>query len=59
VIARKISGGNRSDDGANSHSVLMSIIQTCRQQGTRIMNFGMALLAARNAGKPDPVLVSS
>jgi transposase len=57
VVDRKISGGNRSDDGADAHSILMSIIQTCRKQGTRIMNFGMKILAARNAGKPDPVLV--
>jgi len=59
VIARKISGGNRSEKGAEAHAILMSIIQTCRQQGTSIMEYGMSVLSARNAGKPDPVLVKS
>lgn len=57
VVFRNISGGNRSPEGADSHSVLMSIIRTCRKQGTTLMRYGMALLAARNTGKPDPVLV--
>lgn len=59
VVARKISGGSRSVKGAEAHAILMSIIQTCRQQGTSIMEFGMSLLASRNAGKPDPALVIS
>jgi transposase len=59
VVARKISGGSRSVKGAEAHAILMSIIQTCRQQGTNIMDFGMSLLAARNAGKRDPELVRS
>ena len=59
VVFRKISGGNRSEKGAEAHAILMSIIQTCRQQGTTIMQFGMSVLAARNAGKPDPSLVRS
>jgi hypothetical protein len=56
VVARKISNGNRTEHGAEAHAILMSIIQTCRQQGTNILDFGMALLSARNTGKPEPVL---
>jgi len=59
VVFRKISGGNRSEKGAEAHAILMSIIQTCRQQGTTIMEYGMSVLAARNVGKPDPALVRS
>ena len=59
VVARKISGGSRSVNGAEAHAILMSIIQTCRQHGTNIMEFGMSLLASRNTDKPDPVLVNS
>lgn len=32
VIVRKISAGNRSDRGAETHATLTSIVQTCRQQ---------------------------
>jgi transposase len=33
VIARKLSGGNRTAAGAQTHSILASILQTCRQKG--------------------------
>jgi transposase len=32
VVARKVWGGNRTERGAYSQSVLVSILQTCRQQ---------------------------
>ena len=57
VVARKISGGNRTEKGAEAHAVLMSIIQTCRQNGTNIIDFGKDLLAARNTGKTEPNLL--
>lgn len=59
VVARKISNGNRTEKGAEAHAILMSIIQTCRQQETNILDFGMALLGARNTGKPEPVLMNA
>jgi len=59
VVFRKISGGNRTETGAESHSILMSIIRTCSKQGTSIIEYGMSLLAARNTGKEDPVLLRS
>lgn len=33
VIARKLSAGNRTDTGAETHGVLASILATCAQQG--------------------------
>ena len=32
VVTRKVWGGNRTEQGANTQSVLVSILQTCRQQ---------------------------
>lgn len=32
VVTRKVWGGNRTDKGAHTQSVLVSILQTCRQQ---------------------------
>jgi len=37
VVARKISGGSRSDKGAETHAVLMSIIQSVRLQKLSIV----------------------
>jgi transposase len=33
VIARKTWGGNRTENGAKTQQILISIITTCRQQG--------------------------
>jgi len=32
VVTRKVWGGNRTERGAHTHSVLVSILQACRQQ---------------------------
>ena len=32
VVTRKVWGGNRTDKGAHTQSILVSILQTCRQQ---------------------------
>ncbi len=32
VVTRKVWGGNRTEKGAHTQSVLVSILQTCRQQ---------------------------
>jgi transposase len=37
VIARKLSAGNRTDAGAETHAVLASILRTCRRQGKAII----------------------
>ncbi|MGH2613083.1 MAG: IS66 family transposase, partial [Rhabdochlamydiaceae bacterium] len=33
VVIRKITNGHRSDDGATSHKILMSVKETCRPEG--------------------------
>ncbi len=35
VVTRKVWGGNRTPSGARTQSILVSILQTCRQQGRR------------------------
>jgi transposase len=44
VIVRKISAGNRSDAGSETHEVLTSIIQTCRQQKRDFLDVATELL---------------
>lgn len=47
VIVRKISAGNRSDRGADTHAILTSIIQTCRQQERDFLDVAAELLRSR------------
>ena len=44
VIARKLSAGNRTEAGAETHAVLASILRTCRRQGRDILASLTALL---------------
>jgi len=44
VIVRKISAGNRSDQGSDTHAMLTSIIQTCRQQNQDFLEVTAELL---------------
>lgn len=44
VIGHKISAGNRSDVGAETHQVLTSLIQTCRQQKRDFLDVATELL---------------
>ena len=44
VVKRKISGGNRSDNGALAHAVNMSIIETCKRQDLNFFEFGRKYL---------------
>jgi transposase len=37
VIARKLSAGNRTEAGAETHAVLASILRTCRRQGRAVV----------------------
>ncbi len=37
VIARKLSAGNRTEAGAETHAVLASLLRTCRRQGRDIL----------------------
>jgi transposase len=44
VIVRKISAGNRSTQGSDTHAILTSIIQTCRQQDKDFLDVATCLL---------------
>jgi transposase len=37
VIARKLSAGNRTDQGAETHAVMASVLRTCRRQNRDIL----------------------
>jgi transposase len=37
VVARKMSAGNRTEAGAETHAVLASVLRTCRRQGKDIL----------------------
>ncbi len=44
VIARKVSGGSRSDRGAHIYSVLMSVVQTLKLKGKSVVIHGQEIL---------------
>ena len=44
VIVRKISAGNRSHPGSDTHAILTSMIQTCRQQNQDFLAVATELL---------------
>ncbi len=44
VIARKLSAGNRTEAGAETHAVLASVFRTYRRQGRDILEAAVALL---------------
>jgi transposase len=49
VITRKTGGCNRTDGGAQTHSILASVLMTCRQQGFSILDSLVKI--QRNVGK--------
>jgi len=44
VTARKISGGNRSEQGARNYEILLSVTQTLHQNGQNLIEHGSAIL---------------
>jgi transposase len=44
VVVRKLSAGNRTEAGAETHAVLMSVLRTCARQGRDILAAVAALL---------------
>ena len=44
VTARKISGGNRSEQGARNYEILLSVTQTLHQNGQNLIEHGPAIL---------------
>ncbi|MBI4442708.1 MAG: transposase [Acidobacteria bacterium] len=37
VVARKVWGGNRTAAGAHAQSILLTVLQTCRQQNRPVL----------------------
>jgi transposase len=65
VIARKLSAGNRTEAGAETHAVLASVLRTCRRQGRDILGVLCELLrqgpghVIRLHPEPSPTPVAS
>jgi transposase len=57
VVARKISGGSRSERGARATAVLLSVLRTARQQGEPLLETVQTLLKANWAGE-NPALLT-
>jgi hypothetical protein len=56
VIIRKTNGCNRTNDGAETHSVLTSVLVTCRQHNIPILDYMVSL---QRFGETPPSLISS
>jgi len=56
VIIRKTNGCNRSNSGAETHSVLSSVLVTCRQHDIPILDYMVSL---QQFGETPPSLISS
>lgn len=52
VITRKVGGCNKTLLGALVHSILASLMVTCRQQGRKFLDFAKSLW---HAGQPQPI----
>lgn len=60
VVNRKVWGGSRTWDGARAQGVLMSVLQTCKQQGHAVLDFlSQTLRAFGNPLLPRPVLLAT
>lgn len=57
VITRKTSGCNRTEGGAEAHSILASVLVSCRQRAISAMDF--LIKVQRAAGGATPSLVSA
>jgi len=57
VVARQISGGSRSDQGANATAILLSILRTAHQQNQPLVETLSTLLKAHWAGT-NPALLT-
>jgi len=59
VIARKLSAGNRSPTGAQTHSILASLAATARQHGTTLVDAVRDLLRHRDPNYVTPLLFNA
>jgi transposase len=56
VIIRKTNGCNRSEGGAQAHSILTSVMVTCRQHSVPILNYMVSL---QRFGETPPSLLAA
>jgi hypothetical protein len=59
VVARKISGGSRSQNGAQAWATLSSLLRTAGQQGQRLLETVKAMLTAAWAGEKPPTVLAT
>jgi transposase len=60
VVNRKVWGGNRTESGARAQGILSSVVQTCKQQGKKGLDFvSQTLRAFGNCLLPTPVLLGT
>jgi len=55
VITRKTNGCNRTDDGAQAHAILSSVLVTCRQHSVPILDYMVSL---QRFGETPPSLAA-
>jgi transposase len=53
VITRKTSGCNRTEAGAKTHSILASILVTCRQRAISAVEFLVKVQRATDGATPS------
>lgn len=57
VIWRKLSFGTQSAAGSRFVETMLTVVESCRQQGRRVFNYLVQALEARLAGKRTPSLM--
>jgi len=58
VIWRKLSFGTQSATGSRFVETMLSVVETCRQQGRRVFDYLAQAIQARRAGKKTPSLIA-
>lgn len=56
VVMRKITGGSRSEEGANAWAIVASVMRTAEQQGKDVLDSLKTLLKAEWSGKETALL---
>ncbi|MCP5019845.1 MAG: IS66 family transposase [Ketobacter sp.] len=59
VISRKISHGTRTQQGSRVHTILASVIDTCRQRGVSPWDYLAQIIEERRKNNPVPPLPAS
>jgi transposase len=57
VICRKLSGGTESESGSRFVERMLSVLATCRQQGTNLLDYLTRCYQSHLDGKPAPSLI--